>query len=265
VTASRGKTLAVLQARTSSTRLPGKVLKPLAGEPMILRQLERIARAKCVDSIVVATSTDPSDDELAAIVESAGYRVVRGPLSDVLARFVTVIEHVDPEVVVRLTGDCPLTSPQVIDQVIESFHRSSADYVSNTLVPTFPDGLDVEVVTARALCAVAESSSDPHEHEHVTLGVYRRVGTFSVENVTDAVGRDNSRLRWTVDNPDDYAFAVSVYDALYPGKPDFDYEDVLDLVAKNPALERTQHHAARNATLDGLDTGAMRHRESGDR
>lgn len=248
-------TVAILQARMTSTRLPGKVLAPLAGEPMILRQLERIARAATLDEIIVATSTDASDDELVAIVEAAGHRVVRGSLDDVLARFVAAMDATHPNVVVRLTADCPLASPLVIDKVVNAFHASGADYVSNTMTPTYPDGLDVEVVKASVLREVAAEATDPHEREHVTLGVYRREDRYRIANVANDV--DLSSMRWTVDTPDDYAFASAVYDVLYARKPDFDLDDVLALLAEHPELNRTDADAPRNAALHGLDTGAM--------
>ncbi|MCX6432187.1 MAG: glycosyltransferase family protein [Actinobacteria bacterium] len=248
-------TLAVLQARMSSTRMPGKVLAPLAGQPMIIRQLERVQRAETLDGIVVATSTDPSDDELTRVVEAHGVAVVRGSLDDVLGRFVLAMDAFQPSAVVRLTADCPLASPAVIDTVVRAFHASGADYVSNTMTPTYPDGLDVEVVRADVLREVAREATDPPEREHVTLGVYRRHDTFRVENVAGDV--DLSDLRWTVDTPDDYAFVVGVYDELFATKPDFDLDDVLAYLERHPERRRTEADAVRNAALEGIDTGAM--------
>jgi spore coat polysaccharide biosynthesis protein SpsF len=258
MSARQGSTLAVVQARTTSRRLPGKVLMDIHGAPMILRQLDRVRRASTVDHIVVATSDDPSDDELARIVIEAGYDVVRGSLNDVLARFCAAVDQYDGDVIVRITADCPLISPNVIDLVVESFQTSNADYVSNTLIPSFPDGLDVEVVTADAIRQIADSSTDPNEREHVTLGIYRRPEQFVVANVVDPTGRDHSDLRWTVDNADDLAFVTQVYDALFPENPGFEYQDVLELLMEHPEWNRTEAHAKRNAALDGLDTGAMR-------
>lgn len=248
-------TLAIVQARMTSTRFPGKVLAPLAGKPMVLRQLERIQRARTLDAVVVATSSDPSDDELAAVIERAGVPVVRGSLDDVLARFIAAIDVFGPDTVVRLTADCPLTSPAVIDLVVNAFRASDADYTSNTMTPTYPDGLDVEVVKAAVLREVASIATDPAEREHVTLGVYRRHDHYRIENVT--AERDLSSLRWTVDTPDDYAFVRGVYDDLLPAKEDFDLDDVLDYLARHPERRRTEADAARNAALAGLDTGAM--------
>jgi len=248
-------TLAVLQARMSSSRLPGKVMMPLLGEPMLVRQVERIRRSRLLDGIVLATSTDAADDPLAQLAGALGIPVVRGPLDDVLARYVLAIEHHQPDVVVRLTADCPLTSPTVIDAVIAHFAASNVDYCSNTLTPTFPDGLDAEVVRASALVDVAGVSNDPAEREHVTLGIYRRPERYRLANYAGAV--DLASLRWTVDTPDDLAFVASVYEALYLADPDFDLADVLALLEREPGLSRTTADQARNAALVGLDTGAM--------
>jgi len=255
--------MAVIQARMSSSRLPGKVLLPLADGPMIERQVERTARASTLDRIVVATSSDPGDDQLADVLTRAGIEVIRGPLEDVLARYQQAIETYRPDVVVRMTADCPLISPTIIDHVVQAFHASDADYVSNTMQPTYPDGLDVEVVTADAVQKAAATFTDPHEREHVTLGIYRRPEHFAIKNVIDPTGRDNSHLRWTVDTPEDYHFAQAVYANLYASNPAFEYDDILALLADMPEITRTEADAARNAALDGLDTGVMRHRDQG--
>ena len=248
-------TTAILQARMKSTRLPGKILAPLLGEPMVARQLERIQRAQRLDDIVLATSTDPSDDPLVAWAEAKDIKVFRGSLTDVLMRFVEVIDHFQPDLVVRLTADCPLTSPAVIDSVIDTFYSSDVDYCSNTLTPTFPDGLDVEVIRADVLREVAADSTDPVEREHVTLGVYRHPERYRLANFEGT--EDHSDLRWTVDTPEDMAFVTAVYEALYPLDPAFEMRDVLELIARTPGLSRTTEHAMRNAALAGLNTGAM--------
>ena len=250
--------LAILQARMTSSRLPGKVLEPLEGAPMILRQIERIRRSEAIGGLVVATSTDPSDDRLAAALKAHDVTVVRGSLDDVLARFIAVIDQYETDAVVRLTADCPLASPAVIDAVVNAFTSNNLDYCSNTLVPTYPDGVDVEVVRAGALRWVNEHSADRAEHEHVTLGVYRRPDRFRLHNVTGP--QDLSDLRWTVDTPEDLSFVRAVYAELYAEQPAFELEDVLELLRRRPDLSRTSADAARNAALDGLDTGAMRHR-----
>ena len=247
----------------TSSRLPGKVLADLEGAPMIVRQIERLRRANLLDGLVVATSTDPSDDPLVDVLASLPepVPVIRGSLDDVLDRFVAVIGEFQPAVVVRLTADCPLASPHVIDKVIAAYMESDADYVSNTMQPTYPDGLDVEVVDASVLLEVATESTDAAEHEHVTLGVYRRHDRYQVENVAGTA--DLSALRWTVDTPEDLAFVRRVYAELYPANPAFDVDDVLALLDREPGLSRTNADAVRNAALDGLDTGAMQHYPTG--
>jgi spore coat polysaccharide biosynthesis protein SpsF len=256
---NRGPTIGVLQARSTSSRLPGKVLLPLMDEPMILRQLERMRLAEGLDLIVVATSEDPTDDELACTVVDAGYELVRGSLDDVLARFIRILDQYEPENIARMTADCPLICPSVIDQVVRTFQQSTADYVSNTMIPTYPDGMDVEVVTSIALREVFALSNDRHDHEHVTLGVYRRPDHFTIENVTDPTGANHADLRWTVDTSEDFVFVQAVYEQLLPLNPAFSYYDVLRFLAEHPDLVRTDADVPRNAALDGLDTGVMQH------
>lgn len=248
--------LGVLQARMTSSRLPGKVLEPILGVPMIGRQIERLRRASSLDGLVVATSVDASDDPLVEYLATLSVPVVRGSLDDVLGRFIAVLDEFSPDVVVRLTADCPLASPVVLDRVVSAF-GPDVDYASNTLEPTWPDGVDVEVVRAPALRWVFSNSDDPHEHEHVTLGVYRRPEQFRCVNVAGDV--DLSSLRWTVDNADDLAFVRAVYAELHGVNPEFEIDDVLDLLRRRPELSRTSADSARNAALNGLETGAMRH------
>ncbi len=248
-------TIAIVQARMTSTRFPGKVLADIMGKPMVLRQLERIAQSALIDQIVLATSSHPTDDVLAEVVTQHGIDVVRGDLNDVLKRFIQVIDIYNPDVVVRLTADCPLASPQVIDKVIEHFRSSHADYVSNTMSPTYPDGLDVEAVKAEVLRKVAQLSTDAVEREHVTLGVYRRPELFTIENVENEI--DLSDLRWTVDTKEDFEFIQKIYEDLYPKNPNFDMDSVLDYLLRNPESNRTTSDAKRNAALDGIDTGVM--------
>ena len=218
-------TVAILQARMSSTRLPGKVMKLLAGRPMVDRQLERLRRCTTLLRIVVATSTDASDDPLAKHLESQGVDVFRGSLNDVLGRYVGAARAFGATgQVVRLTADCPLTDPGVIDDCVSLHARTGADYVSNGREPTYPHGLDVEAFGMDVLEAAAREARDPYEREHVTPFIYRRPERFTLGALTQA--KDESHLRWTVDTPEDFAFVERVYAALYPTKPDFTSDDV---------------------------------------
>jgi len=239
--------LAILQARLSSTRLPGKVLMDLHGEPMILRQIERIRQSTRIDALVVATSVDPRDDELANVLQHAGITFRRGPLDDVVERFRLVAEEWEPDAIVRLTADCPLTDPEVIDAVIDDHLAKRADYSSNTLHPTFPDGLDVECFDARAFLRLCELPLSEMEREHVTMGMYSRPDEFTLNSYEQKP--DLSHLRWTVDVPDDLTFARLVYSLLYDQKPAFRQRDVLELVTNNPVLSRTDSEVARNSGL----------------
>lgn len=227
---------------------------------MIVRQLERVIRAKSLDQIVVATSSDASDDELVELLAAKGFQTHRGSQDDVLSRFLEVIDVYSPETVVRLTADCPLTSPHVIDEVVAAFYACEADYLSNTMRPTFPDGLDVEVVRADALKRLALLSTDPDEREHVTLGIYRRNENFQIRNFEGPVNLSN--LRWTVDTQQDLEFVREVYEDIHCWNPEFEYWDVLEYLQRNPEMSRTTDDGRRNAALDGLDVGVMKHEGS---
>ena len=155
--------LGILQARASSRRLPGKVMKPILGRPMLERQIERLRRARRLDKLVVATSTDPSDDPIAALCRSLAVECFRGSLDDVLDRFYQAARRAAPRAVVRLTGDCPLADPAVIDQLIELHARGGYDYTSNTLTRSYPDGLDAEVTQLHCLEAAWREARLPSE------------------------------------------------------------------------------------------------------
>jgi spore coat polysaccharide biosynthesis protein SpsF len=205
----------------TSSRLPGKVMAPVLGEPMIGRQVERLRRAGRIDKLMVATSTDPSDDPLAVYCESLGLAVFRGSLTDVLSRYREALApHPEATAVVRLTADCPLADPDLIDRVIEHHHAAGADYTSNTLgTRTYPQGLDTEVIRPDVLVAAAERANDPYEREHVTPYIYRRPETYRLAGVARHVSL--AGLRWTVDFPEDMAFVRDVYQRLYPLDPEF--------------------------------------------
>lgn len=237
--------IALLQARTSSTRLPGKVLKPLLGEPMILRQIERLRRVRNIDRLMVVTSDSPSDDALAACCVGAGVEVFRGSLDDVLDRFYSAVKEIRPEHVVRLTADCPLTDPEVIDAVIDFYRSGDYDYASNVLQPTFPDGLDIEVFRFSVLEAIAREATLPSQREHVTSFIYQHPERFRLGGFT--YGKDLSSLRWTVDEPSDLMFVEAIYGALYHDNPVFAMADVLQLLAQQPQLMEINSGQVRNA------------------
>ena len=239
--------LGILQARMSSSRLPGKVLKPILGEPMIVRQIERLRRSRRIDRLVLATSVESQDDALAAAVGAAGLAVHRGSLNDVLDRFIAAASPYKPDWIVRLTGDCPLADPELIDHVIDATLAAAADYGSNTLEPTYPDGLDVEVVRCAALEEVWRAGGSAAEREHVTLGIHRHPERFRLVDVK--AERDLSRLRWTVDEARDFTLVEQIYAALYPANPSFGTSDILALLDRRPELATLNTGIERNEGL----------------
>lgn len=233
--------LAVVQARCGSTRLPRKVLAPLAGRALIVRLLERVAHSQEVDELVVATTVLPGDDELAAMVEGEGYAVRRGPIEDVLARFLSVIDEFEPDDVVRLTGDNPFVDAATVDLVVRAHRAGGHDYTTNGLSRTFPHGMNVEVIRTSALRRLASGDLTAGEREHVTLGILQRADEFTLGHVSQPV--DRSSLRWTVDLPEDLAWAQEVYAQLHPLNPEFGQEDVVELIDAFPELRRTMDAA----------------------
>jgi spore coat polysaccharide biosynthesis protein SpsF len=239
--------LAILQARVSSTRFPAKVLKPLLGVPMIFRQLERIRDCRRLDGLVVATSTDPSDDPLVAECACRGVRVYRGSLDDVLDRFGGAAEAENADAIVRLTADCPLADWQVIDSAVGLFHGGAYDYVSNTEPPTYPDGLDVEVISRRALREAAAEARLPSEREHVTPFIRKHPERYAIGQLVQV--DDESDHRWTVDEVADFELVRRIYEALYPVNPRFTTADILSLMRRNPELISINRHIERNISL----------------
>lgn len=220
--------LTIVQARMTSSRLPGKVMRPILGAPMIGRQIERLRRSQRLGQLVVATSVDPSDDVIVDYCAELGCAAHRGPLHDVLGRFAETLEAFGPaEHIVRLTADCPLADWTVIDRCIALHLDTGADYTSNTLDRSYPRGLDVEVFRADWLPRIAAETSDPYDREHVTPVFYRSGARFKIAQLVETTYR--AHLRWTVDRLDDFEFTTRVYETLYPQTPAFLTEDILAL------------------------------------
>lgn len=239
--------LVVLQARMSSKRFPGKVLEDLGGVPMIIRQIKRIQQAKNIGKIVVATTKDRSDNPLASLLAKEGIEIYRGEIDNVISRFVEVIKKQRATTVVRLTADCPLVMSDLIDQLVEDFWSKDCDYLSNTLNPTFPDGLDVEVFSGAALLKLSHMNLSDGEKEHVTLGFHSRREQFIIHNFQSHV--DYSDLRWTVDYPQDLDFVRSVYSQFTDNEDKFNFQEILDLIKKNPSIQGMVAKVLRNESL----------------
>lgn len=228
--------LAILQARMSSTRLPGKVLKSILGRPMLARQIERILRSKNIDKLIVATSVEKSDDRIEALCKEIGISCYRGCLDDVLDRYYQASLQYKPDHVVRITGDCPLIDPELMDEVINFYFDGDYDYATNGLKPyTFPPGLDVEVFKSMHLKTAWKEAVAPAHREHVTIFIYSNPEMFKIGYYKSKI--DLSSLRWTVDRADDYELVVRIYESLYPGNPEFTTQDILNLLKKRPELK----------------------------
>lgn len=214
---------------------------------MLARQIERIRRAKKVDRLVVATSTDPADDGIAALCRDLEAECFRGDLHDVLDRFYQAARKSSPAAVIRLTGDCPLADPDIIDRAVDFFTEGGFDYASNTIVPTYPDGLDVEVMTFESLERAWRDAKLPSQREHVTPYINQNPSLFKLGNFVNAV--DLSSLRWTVDVPNDFELISRVYREIYPVRPHFTMADVLSLMDRKPELKKLNPNIGRNEGL----------------
>lgn len=226
------RTVAVLQARMGSQRLPGKVLRDLAGEPMMARVVARARRARELDEVVVATTTLSSDEPVAALAGQRGWPLYRGSPEDLTDRYYQAARAHGAETIVRITCDCPFIEPAVVDATVRLFRESGADYATNGMAPrTFPRGLDVEVFSFDSLERAWREDHNPAWREHATPYLYRHPELFKLVGLTHS--QDLSSLRWTVDTPEDFAFAETVYRAL--GHDRFSWMDVLALLEQNPS------------------------------
>jgi len=236
------KVVAIVQARMGSTRLPNKVMKEIGGVPMIELLLSRLSSAKEIDQIVVATSVDKKNEHLAVHVEKLGYLCVRGSEEDVLQRYLDAAHASNADVVVRVTGDCPLVDPVLVDQCVSRFIESEVDYLDNTNPPTFPDGLDVAVVDVDALRRAAKEASSRYDREHVMPYIYNS-GEFQLGSVLNDI--DYSSFRWTVDEPADFEVVNHVFSHFSPNIH-FSWMDVLDLQRSQPELFAANQTIVRN-------------------
>ncbi|HLC02289.1 MAG TPA: glycosyltransferase family protein [Anaerolineales bacterium] len=252
MTADR-QVVAIIQARMASTRLPGKVLEDIHGLPMLARVVERARRAQTLDRIVVATTTDPSDQPVADLCEARDYPFYRGHPTDVLDRYLQAARTFKADVIVRLTGDCPLIDPAVIDQTVRAFLDAEPplDFATNRYIDdrTFPIGLDTEVCSASALQRAWEHGDQPHHREHVMPYLYEVDGRFRTLHVRTSPSYGS--LRWTVDSRDDLAFVRQVY-ASFGGRDDFSWLDVLKTLEAHPELARL-NAAVRRKDLTEVD------------
>ncbi len=240
-------TVIIVQARMTSTRLPGKVLLPLGGEPMLTRLVERLKRVHRTDQIVIATTTNATDEPIVDLCRQLGVHCHRGSELDVLARYAEAARVHQADVVVRITSDCPLIDPALVDDVIVRFQRGDADCVSNMRPPTWPFGMAVEVFSASALAEAHAEATQAAEREHVTPYLYAHPQRYRLHNV--ASPNDLSGQRWTVDTPEDYELVRRLFDTVFPDHPEFTLADLLAAMQAHPDwLMINQHVRQKPAT-----------------
>ncbi len=234
--------LIIVQARLGSSRLPGKVLKEVAGQPVLRLMLDRLSRSRCAERIVVATGSEQENNLLVAEVQRWGYDVFCGSDTDVLMRYQQCAEHYQPQYVVRVTGDCPLIDVKLVDEVIETLVSGDYDYVCNNYPPSYPDGLDTEALTCDALAVAAQEATEDYDREHVTPYL-RSSGKFRTHTLASSV--DHSDKRWTLDQSADLDVIRAVFESFAPDIY-FGWEDVLALQEKQPALFSCNDSLSRN-------------------
>lgn len=242
-------TVIIVQARMTSTRLPGKVLKHILGRPMLSFQIERLRRVQGVDSIVVATTSNQTDDPIVDFCAAEEVACTRGSEADVLSRYYETAVEYDAQNIVRVTSDCPLLDADVVDQVLARFAAPpvSYDYVSNMIRPTFPLGMATEVMSLATLRDVFERARDAAEREHVTPYIYWHPERYRIGSVT--MSPDLSHHRWTVDTSEDFDLISRILQALYPAKHDFRMADVLSLLQAHPEWAEINRHVSQNKLL----------------
>ena len=237
----------IVEARFASTRLPGKVLLPIVGKPMLALMIERLQRARTIDEIVIATSANPADDAIALLATDMGAHVFRGSEEDVLDRVVKAAQSRNADIIVETTGDCPLIDPGIVDKVVGDFLMGGADFVSNVLPHTTPRGTDVRVFWAKDLAEINVRSQDPADHEHVSLHFWEHPERYRCRNVETDLPEAAAHLRLTVDESADLELVREVYQRLYSSNPAFSLADVLQLLDQQPGLAAINRHTPQKA------------------
>lgn len=237
--------LAIIQARTGSSRLPNKVLMKLADKTVLEHVVNRVKASKLVSDVIVATTLNDQDLEIVKICAQNNIKVYCGSENDVLDRFYQIAKILKPKNIIRITADCPVIDPEIIDLVISEHIKSESDYTSNVIPSTtFPDGLDVEVFTYESLEKAYYNSILASQREHVTPYINKNDSIFKLGNVENKI--DLSDKRWTLDNKEDFDFLSEVFSNLYFKNNFFGMNEILDFIAYNPELENINKHIERN-------------------
>ena len=237
----------IVQARMSSTRLPGKVLLPLAGKPVLKRIIERMKKSKYLDEIMIATSIRKADDKIVKFCQKNKIKYYAGSENDVLKRVLQAAVSCQADVIVAITGDCPLVDYRFIDKVVKTLINGPYDYVSNAIVITFPDGFDVEAFYTKVLEKVDKLTQDPSDREHVTYYIYNHPKTFRLKNI-----KAKGKMYWpdlglTLDEEKDYELLNIIYKKLLPKNRYFSARQVVDFLRQNPEFTKINKYIQRKA------------------
>ena len=236
-----------IEARMTSSRLPGKVLRPIMGRPMLAMMIERLQQARTVDDVIVATTVNPTDEPIVELAKELGISYFRGSEEDVLARVLGAAREHDVDVIVETTGDCPLIDPGILDKVVSDYRIGGADFVSNNLEYTTPRGTDVRVFSTEALAEIDRTSDDPADREHVSLHFWEHPEKFVLRNVRTEFPSEVADLRLTVDTLEDLELISQIYENLYPENPKFTLNDILELFQRKPELSKINQHIQQKA------------------
>jgi len=234
--------LIIVQARMTSTRLPGKVMKIVCDKPLLEHLINRLRRVKYADQVVIATTVNDTDNQIVNLCKELGTLYYRGSEGDVLGRYYEAAVKYGGDIIIRITSDCPVIDPEVVDYLINFFANNieKYDYVSNTLERSYPKGMDAEITSFDTLKEAHFNAYDPFDRENVTPFIKKRPQQFRLYNILYKT--DMSRCRWTVDTPEDLELITKIYDALYYKNPLFSLNDILDLMNSNPQLENINAH-----------------------
>lgn len=234
----------IIQARIGSTRLPGKVLADIEGKSMLWHTCSRLKLSKYSPEIIIATTNSEEDKKILKLAGILNLKSYSGSVDDVLDRYYQTALTFRVKIIARITADCPLIDPNVFDKVLETFLEGNYDYISNTIPPTFPDGLDVEVFTFEVLEKAWKEAKLNSEREHVTTYIWKHPEVFTIAYVLN--DKDISYMRWTVDEEDDLQFVREIYKYLYSKEEIFLMDDIVELLKQKPELMKINSQYSRN-------------------
>jgi len=237
--------VATIEARMTSSRLPGKVLIEAAGKPMLQHMIERLQRVPSLDGIVVATTGNATDAPVVDLAEEMGVGVFRGSEDDVLVRVLDAARAHNIDVIVEMTGDCPLIDPALVEDCIRGYLAAGVDYVSNVLERTYPRGMDTQVFATDILADVARRTDDSEDHEHVSIYIYRHPEIYTRKNMPGPPELSDPDLALTLDTPEDLDLIRRIFDTLYPNNPTFGLADILGVLKDSPELAELNAHVRR--------------------